>query len=75
MARALPCSLTSIAHGDVQLEQRGQTGNVEVNVGLNGAISFPLIESQVDEWTFREGSDLRWPGVLVSLRRVIDGQR
>lgn len=69
--RVVPYSLMPIVDGGIQLEWRGATGAVELNIGPTRAMSFLLIERHGEQETFSEGSNLRWPGAIELVRWIL----
>ena len=66
-----PDSVVPLSEGGVQLEWSGPRGEIEVEVGAAGELSFLVIEGKEPERKFYEAEDRALPDVALHIRRVL----
>jgi hypothetical protein len=69
--RAAPYTVMPIADGGLQLEWRGPTAELELDIGPEGAFSYLLIEHPNGVRRFSEGTGLSRSGAFALIERVI----
>ncbi len=66
-----PFAVMPIADGGVQLEWRGATEDLELDIGPDGVIGYLLIDRRQDERRFEEGEGLSSSEALELVKRVL----
>jgi hypothetical protein len=67
---AVPYSVAPLADGGVQLEWRGRSGVVELEVGPEGELGYLFLAGAEGGAPAEEGDDASWSDVLRALSRV-----
>ena len=69
--KALPFWVSPLPNGGVQLEWRGPTAELEVEIGPLGQLGFLFQVGQGANAVYEEGDDASLSDVLLRLRRVV----
>jgi hypothetical protein len=69
--RAVPFSLAPLSGGGIQVEWRGNTDAIEVEINPVGRYGYLLIHGAGDARTFQEKDDVLEPELIDLVRRVV----
>ncbi len=70
-AKSQPYEIMPIADGGLQVEWRGTSERVDLNVGPDGSTSFLHVAGHGDGRTYREGDDLPFVEAIRLVKQVV----